>query len=53
MDFQETWFPSTDGVTLEAWFISSDSDKLLIINHPMTCMASQVICPNTKPITAG
>jgi len=26
-----------DGVPLEAWFIPADSDRLLIINHPMTC----------------
>ncbi|MBN8848770.1 MAG: hypothetical protein J0I73_11830 [Sphingomonas sp.] len=37
MDFEETWFPSMDGVPLEAWFIPAPSDKLLIINHPMTC----------------
>lgn len=37
MDFEECWFPSMDGVPLEAWFIPADSDKLLIINHPMTC----------------
>ena len=37
MDFDECWFPSMDGVPLEAWFIPADSDKLLIINHPMTC----------------
>lgn len=38
MDFEETWFPSMDGVPLEAWFIPAEgSDRLLIINHPMTC----------------
>jgi uncharacterized protein len=37
MDFEETWFPSMDGVPLEAWFIAAPSDRLLIINHPMTC----------------
>jgi hypothetical protein len=37
MDFEEAWFPSMDGVPLEAWFIPADSDRLLIINHPMTC----------------
>lgn len=26
-----------DGVPLEAWFIPADSDRLLVINHPMTC----------------
>ncbi len=37
MEFEECWFPSMDGVPLEAWFIPAGSDKLLIINHPMTC----------------
>lgn len=37
MAFEETWFPSMDGVPLEAWFIPAASDRLLIINHPMTC----------------
>ncbi|WP_414610523.1 alpha/beta hydrolase [Stenotrophomonas pavanii] len=37
MAYQETWFPSMDGVPLEAWYIPADSDRLLIINHPMTC----------------
>lgn len=37
MDYEELTFPSMDGVPLDAWFIPADSDKLLIINHPMTC----------------
>lgn len=37
MAFEEAWFPSMDGVPLEAWFIPASSNKLLIINHPMTC----------------
>ena len=37
MAFEETWFPSMDGVPLEAWFIPAESDRLLIVNHPMTC----------------
>jgi pimeloyl-ACP methyl ester carboxylesterase len=37
MDFEEAWFSSMDGVPLEAWFIPANSDRLLIINHPMTC----------------
>jgi hypothetical protein len=37
MDFEECFFPSLDGVPLEAWFIPADSDRLLIVNHPMTC----------------
>ncbi|HEX3681498.1 MAG TPA: hypothetical protein VHU83_03075 [Bryobacteraceae bacterium] len=28
---------SLDGIPLEAWFIPADSNKLLIVNHPMTC----------------
>jgi uncharacterized protein len=36
-DFEEAFFPSLDGIPLEAWFIPADSDKLLIVNHPMTC----------------
>ena len=36
MDFEEVFFPSLDGVPLEAWFIPADSDKLIIFNHPMT-----------------
>ncbi|HVV90008.1 MAG TPA: alpha/beta hydrolase [Solirubrobacterales bacterium] len=37
LEFEETFFPSLDGVPLEAWFIPADSDRLLIVNHPMTC----------------
>lgn len=37
MAYEEVFFPSLDGVRLEGWFIPADSDKLLIINHPMTC----------------
>lgn len=38
MDFQEVQFPSKDGVILEAWYIPADgSDRLLVVNHPMTC----------------
>nr|WP_313093357.1 alpha/beta hydrolase [Moraxella sp. CTOTU48268] len=37
MDYEEMYFPSDDGVPLEAWFIPADSNKLLIVNHPMTC----------------
>lgn len=37
MAFEECWFPSMDGVPLEAWFIPAEgSDRLLIINHMMT-----------------
>lgn len=37
MDYEDVSFPSMDGVPLEAWYIPADSNKLLIINHPMTC----------------
>jgi pimeloyl-ACP methyl ester carboxylesterase len=37
MNYEECWFPSADGVSLEAWFIPADSDRLLIVNHPMPC----------------
>src|ERR1700757_5287465 len=37
MDYEDRFFPSLDGVSLEAWFIPADSDRLLIVNHPMTC----------------
>src|SRR5690242_9348099 len=37
LDYEECWFPSADGVTLEAWFIPAPSDRLLIVNHPMPC----------------
>lgn len=37
MDYQDIFFPSMDGVPLEAWYIPTDgSDKLIICNHPMT-----------------
>lgn len=36
MAYEDVFFPSLDGVTLEAWFIPADSDKLIICNHPMT-----------------
>lgn len=38
MDFDEVQFPSKDGVPLEAWYIpAASSDRLLVVNHPMTC----------------
>lgn len=37
MRYEDVTFPSMDGVPLEAWYIPADSDKLLIVNHPMTC----------------
>ena len=35
--YEDVFFPAADGVSLDAWFIPADSDKLLIVNHPMTC----------------
>ena len=33
--FENVWFPSQDGVPLEAWYIPhAGSDKLIIANHP-------------------
>jgi hypothetical protein len=54
MAFEETWFSSLDGVPLEAWFIPAKSDKLLIINHPMTATAtdSPATFPSTRAISA-
>lgn len=37
MAYEDVFFPSADGVPLEAWYIPADSNRLLIINHPMTC----------------
>src|SRR5918997_1691678 len=37
MDFEEVPFPASDGVPLEGWYIPADSNRLLIVNHPMTC----------------
>jgi hypothetical protein len=37
LDYEEAFFSSLDGIPLKAWFIPTDSDKLLIVNHPMTC----------------
>ena len=37
MAYEDVFFPSADGVPLEGWFIPADSDRLLIVNHPMTC----------------
>jgi hypothetical protein len=37
LEYENTFFPSLDGIPLEAWFIPADSNKLLIVNHPMTC----------------
>lgn len=35
MRYEDVFFPSMDGVTLEGWFIPADSDKLVICNHFM------------------
>lgn len=38
MAYEDVFFPSMDGVPLEAWYIPAnvESDKLIIFNHPMT-----------------
>lgn len=36
--YEDIFFPSLDGITLQGWFIPSPgSKKLIIANHPMTC----------------
>lgn len=38
MEYEDVFFSSMDGITLEGWFIPAQgSDKLVIANHPMTC----------------
>ena len=38
MAYEDVFFPAMDGITLEGWFIPAEgSQKLLIVNHPMTC----------------
>ena len=37
MEFEEVTFPASYGVPLEGWYIPADSNRLLIVNHPMTC----------------
>jgi len=33
LEYEEIYFPSMDGVTLEGWFIPANSNKLIICNH--------------------
>lgn len=35
MAYEDVFFPSMDGVTLDGWFIPADSDRLVICNHFM------------------
>ena len=35
MAYEDVFFPSLDGVTLEGWFIPGKSDRLVICNHFM------------------
>lgn len=35
LTYEDVFFPSQDGVTLDGWFIPADSDKLVICNHFM------------------
>ena len=38
MAYEDVFFPAMDGITLEGWFIPAEgSQKLLVVNHPMTC----------------
>jgi esterase/lipase len=36
MEYENIFFPSLDGISLEGWFIPTKSEKLIICNHPMT-----------------
>ena len=33
MPYEEVYFPASDGVTLNGWFIPADSDRVVICNH--------------------
>jgi uncharacterized protein len=35
LDYENVFFPSMDGVTLEGWFMPAESDRLIICNHFM------------------
>ncbi len=38
IDWEDVYFPSDDGVPLEAWYVPADggeTDKLIVMNHPM------------------
>lgn len=37
LEYRDVFFTASDGVPLEAWFIPARSDKLLIVNHPLSC----------------
>lgn len=37
MQYEDVFFPSMDGTSLEGWFIPADSNRLVIANHPMPC----------------
>ncbi|KAF5722635.1 gibberellin biosynthesis-related [Fusarium mundagurra] len=38
LEYQDVFFPSEDGIPLEAWYISKPgSNKLIIVNHPLRC----------------
>ena len=36
LEYEDVFFLSLDGVPLETWFIPTDSNKLIVCNHPMT-----------------
>lgn len=35
MAYEDIYFPAQDGITLDGWFIPGNSDRLIIMNHPM------------------
>ena len=39
---EDVFFPSTDGTALDGWFISADSNKLVICNHAMLAFPKRV-----------
>jgi len=37
LQYEDVFFPSLDGVPLDGWFIPADSNKLLVVDHPLSC----------------
>ncbi|MEE1938682.1 hypothetical protein V1L54_04525 [Streptomyces sp. TRM 70361] len=35
LEYEDVTFPSADGVPLEGWFVPANSDRLVVLNHPM------------------
>lgn len=41
LKYEDVFFPSEDGISLEAWYIPKPgSNKLIIVNHPLRCNRS-------------